>query len=81
MQHRKMYQPAEWLESQPAGPQRPAKIPVCKLALDSMGAPAGPAGGVSLPLFTRKYSQYGAGSPKGEARGWYPPIWCVSPHV
>lgn len=50
MQHRKMYQPAEWLESQPAGPQRPAKIPVCKLALDSMGAPAGPAGGAPYPF-------------------------------
>ena len=68
MQHRKMCQPAEWPGNQPTGPQRPAKIPVCKLALDGMGAPTGPAGGVPLPFFTRKYSQYGAGSPTGEPR-------------
>ena len=79
MQHRKMFQPAELMESQPAGPQRPAKIPVCKLALDSMGAPTGPAGGVPLPLFTRKYSQYSAGSPTGEVRGWYPPYLVCKP--
>ena len=57
MQHRKMCQPAEWPGSHLAGPQRPAKIPVCKLALDSMGAPTGPAGGVPPPLCSSKRNQ------------------------
>lgn len=69
MQHRKMCQPAEWPGNQPTGPQRPAKIPVCKLALDGMGAPTGPAGGVPPTLFhekiftvrCRKYNGRGAG--------------------
>ena len=70
MQHRKMCQPAEWPGSHLAGPQRPAKKPVCKLALDGMGAPTGPAGGVPPPLCSSKRYQQSKDKQPGKLYRW-----------
>lgn len=61
-----------------SGPQKSLCVNWRWTAWERLQAPPGVS---PLPFFTRKYSQYGAGSTTGEVRGWYPPIWCVSRHV